>query len=90
MVSDPRTGPHARQPQIENARLAQTGEHARYVDCQRCQQNLERAENQKQLDREDRVQNEERIGDPGEHLRARQRGEQRLAAQIRHGSPVRP
>ena len=48
----------------------------------RNQQHPPGAEDQEQLDREDRVDDEEAVGHPRKHLRPRERSEQRIATYL--------
>lgn len=89
MIAHARAVPHPRDPEVEDARFLKAGEHADAVDRQRRQQHPPGAEDQEQLDADNRVDHEEGVGDTGKHLRARQRHEQRIPAKFfGHGDPL--
>jgi len=74
--------PNTGDPQIKETRLAQADEHANKMDDAADQQPLETLEDEEQLDRNDRVDDEITVGDTGEHLRTGQRCEQRVATEF--------
>lgn len=82
MVRNAGTLSDAGQPQIDDARFAQAEQNADAVNDQGDGQNPNRAEDQEQFRRNDRVDHEIAIRDPCEHLRAGQGGEQRGALKV--------
>src|SRR5688572_30994172 len=64
--------------EIDEARLAQRGDHAREVDRDGCQENPQAAENNEKFDGDDGVDDEEAVGHAGEHLRPGDRKSTRL------------
>ncbi len=75
MIAHTRTIAHPGQPQIKEARLVQAHDHAKPVKDERSSKNPRAAKDQKQLDRNDQIDHEKRIGDPRKHLRPRKRDE---------------
>lgn len=79
MIADPWAAPDASQPEIEEPGFAQTRENTHAMDDECEGDHPCRAEDQEQLGRNHRVGDKPGVGDAGEHLRARQRHEHRVA-----------
>ena len=75
--------PNTRDPQVKDAWFSQTHENAETVGEERNAEHPEALEDQEQLDRQDRVDNEEAIGHARKHLRASKGGEDRSRKQIK-------
>lgn len=73
MIADPRAAPDPRQPEVEEARLAKTGDHADAMRDQGEHDDPGGTEDQEQFGRDHRVGDEPGVSDTGEHLRARER-----------------
>src|SRR5690349_17382305 len=74
------------EPDIEEARLAETGEIAARMNDERRQQHPRRLEEQEELGRHYAVDDKIAVGDAREHLRARERRKQSVAIELIHVS----
>lgn len=85
-IAHARTAADLGKPKVEEARLAEAQQHAREMNDQSDEQRPDRLEDQEEFGRDHRIGDEIAIGDPGEHLRPRQRDKHRIALHPVHRS----
>lgn len=75
MIADATAGACLGCPQFDDARLAQTQNHACPLQEECGYEHPDRSKDQEKLGCNNEIDNEEAVGDPGKHLRSRQRHE---------------